>query len=189
MSALPEDNSKVGLNTDPNVTRRLYGLLLPYRRAVAWGMTFLTLSVAAELYPPLVWGKIIDHGLTRQGNTFSADWSYIGWQLALLVAVFAVQQVLSAWRGLLLEKAGQQLTLDLRLRLYGKLAGQSASYFESQRTGNLMSILNDDINQLERFLNGGANQIIQVVCSSVMISAVFFSLQKANWVICFWGLA
>ena len=67
----------------PSVTRRLYGLLLPYRRAVAWGMTFLTLSVAAELYPPLVWGKIIDHGLTRQGNAFTAHWSYIGWQLAI----------------------------------------------------------------------------------------------------------
>jgi ATP-binding cassette subfamily B protein len=51
------------------------------------------------------------------------------------------------------------------------------AYFENQRTGNLMAILNDDINQMERFLNGGANQIIQVFCSSIMVSAVFFALQ------------
>ena len=115
MSARPEDGSTVGLNTGPNVTRRLYGLLLPYRRAVAGGLCFLVLSVAAELYPPLVWGRVVDHGLTRQGNAFTANWGYIGGQLALLIAVFAVQQLLSAWRGLLLERAGQQLTLDLRL--------------------------------------------------------------------------
>ncbi len=53
------------------------------------------------------------------------------------------------------------------------------AYFENQRTGNLMSILNEDINQMERFLNGGANQIIQVICSSVMVSAVFFTLQPS----------
>jgi ATP-binding cassette subfamily B protein len=46
-----------------------------------------------------------------------------------------------------------------------------------------MSILNDDINQLERFLNDGANNIIQVVCSSVMVSAVFIALQPGIAVI------
>jgi ATP-binding cassette subfamily B protein len=53
------------------------------------------------------------------------------------------------------------------------------AYFENQRTGNLMSVLNEDINQMERFLNGGANQIIQVICSSIMVSAVFFALQPS----------
>jgi ATP-binding cassette subfamily B protein len=96
---------------DRSVVRRLYGLLTPYRRTVLLGMICLIASVAAELYPPLVWGRVVDRGLMER------DWNYIGWQLALLVAVFAVQQVLSAWRGLLLERAGQQLTLDLRMRI------------------------------------------------------------------------
>ncbi|MFD2271314.1 ABC transporter transmembrane domain-containing protein [Undibacterium arcticum] len=37
-------------------------------------------------------------------------------------------------------------------------------------------MLNDDINQMERFLNGGANSILQVLCSSIMVGAVFFAL-------------
>jgi len=37
-----------------------------------------------------------------------------------------------------------------------------------------MSILSDDINQLERFLNGGANDIIQVTTSVLIISGAFF---------------
>src|SRR5690606_27078388 len=49
-------------------------------------------------------------------------------------------------------------------------------WFESRRTGNLMSVLSEDINQLERFLNGGANDLIQVLTSTVLVSGVFFVL-------------
>jgi ATP-binding cassette subfamily B protein len=66
----------------------------------------------------------------------------------------------------------------MRLDTYRHVQRLDMAYFENQRTGNLMAILNDDINQMERFLNGGANQIIQVFFSSLMVSAVFFALQK-----------
>ena len=49
------------------------------------------------------------------------------------------------------------------------------AWFEQRRTGSLMSILNDDINQMERFLNGGANDLIQVVTGSALVGAVFFA--------------
>jgi ATP-binding cassette subfamily B protein len=48
------------------------------------------------------------------------------------------------------------------------------AYFEDKSTGNLLSIMNDDINQLERFLDGGANALIQVVASTLLIGAIFF---------------
>ncbi len=75
------------------------------------------------------------------------------------------------------RKLAQDLQHDLRLDAYQHVQKLEMAYFENQRTGNLMSILNEDIKQMERFLNGGANQIIQVVCSSIMVSAVFFALQ------------
>ncbi|QNM97980.1 ABC transporter ATP-binding protein [Chitinimonas koreensis] len=78
------------------------------------------------------------------------------------------------WRQL-----AQDIQHALRLDAYDHVQKLEMAYFENQRTGNLMSILNDDINQMERFVNGGANQIIQVFCSSVMVSAVFFALQPA----------
>jgi ATP-binding cassette subfamily B protein len=77
------------------------------------------------------------------------------------------------------RKLAQNLQHDLRLDTYDHVQKLEMAYFENQRTGNLMSVLNEDINQMERFLNGGANQIIQVICSSVMVSAVFFVLQPS----------
>ena len=48
------------------------------------------------------------------------------------------------------------------------------SWFSDQSKGELMSILNDDINQLERFLDKGANELLQVSTTVVVISAIFF---------------
>src|SRR5712671_5470750 len=87
---------------EPSIIARLYALILPYRRTVAAGMACLLLSVTAELYPPLVWQKVVDIGLAQQ------DWGYISGQLALLVLVFGVGQICSAVRGVLLERAGQR---------------------------------------------------------------------------------
>ena len=50
------------------------------------------------------------------------------------------------------------------------------AYFEDRSTGGLMAVLNDDVNQLERFLDIGANDIIQVVTTVIVIGAIFFAL-------------
>jgi ATP-binding cassette subfamily B protein len=50
------------------------------------------------------------------------------------------------------------------------------AYLEDQSTGGLMAILNDDINQLERFLDYGANDILQLITSVIVIGIMFFVL-------------
>lgn len=108
-------------------------------------------------------------------------------QLILLGVLNAIIWGGESWFEYLLSikwrKLAQNLQHDLRLDTYSHVQKLEMAYFENQRTGNLMSILNEDINQMERFLNGGANQIIQVVCSSIMVSAVFFALQPSLAVI------
>ncbi|MFZ6707884.1 ABC transporter ATP-binding protein [Undibacterium sp. TC9W] len=108
-------------------------------------------------------------------------------QLMFLGAVNALIWGGESWFEYLLSikwrKLAQNLQHDLRLDTYDHVQKLEMAYFENQRTGNLMSILNEDINQMERFLNGGANQIIQVICSSIMVSAVFFTLQPSLAVI------
>ena len=104
-------------------------------------------------------------------------------QLILLGVLNALIWFGESWFEYLLSlkwrKLAQNLQHDLRLDTYSHVQKLEMAYFENQRTGNLMSILNEDINQMERFLNGGANQIIQVVCSSIMVSTVFFALQPS----------
>lgn len=73
------------------------------------------------------------------------------------------------WRNL-----AQAIQHKLRLDAYKHIQNADMSYFENASSGNLVSILNDDINQLERFLDNGINTIIQVLGSTVLIGIIFF---------------
>ena len=68
----------------------------------------------------------------------------------------------------------QNIQHDMRLDSYNHVQNLTMEYFENKAMGNMMSILNDDINQLERFLNDGINQIIQIVVSTILITGIFF---------------
>lgn len=71
---------------------------------------------------------------------------------------------------------------DLRLEAYDHLQHLELAYFEQRSTGGLLSIINDDINQLERFLDVGANEILQVATTIVVISSGFvITLPTVGW--------
>jgi ATP-binding cassette subfamily B protein len=151
--------------------RRLYGLVLPYRRIIIAGVVCMVLSVAAELYPPLVWQQVVDVGLARR------NWAYIAEQLVLLVSVFGLGQLCSAVRGVLLEQAGQRLTLDLRLRLYDKLQGQSAAYFAERRTGDLLARLTGDVESIQDVVVRGTDSVLANALRVLGVAVIFIVLQ------------
>jgi ATP-binding cassette subfamily B protein len=88
--------------------------------------------------------------------------------------------LLVTWRNL-----AQSLQHDLRLDCYGHMQNLDMTWFEDASTGNLVAILNDDINQLERFLDGGANAMIQVVTAVIVVGGVFFYISPKLAVIAF----
>lgn len=73
------------------------------------------------------------------------------------------------WREL-----AQKIQHRFRVDSYAHIQKMDMRFFENQSSGRLTSILNDDVNQLERFLDIGANDILQVVTSVLAVGAVFF---------------
>ena len=74
-----------------------------------------------------------------------------------------------SWRNL-----AQSIEHAIRVDAYSHVQDLHIKWFEDQKTGNITAILNDDINQLERFLDNGANDIIQIIVSTLAIGGVFF---------------
>jgi len=105
------------------------------------------------------------------------DWAFIGWQIVLLLVVLAAAQALSAVRGVLLERAGQQLTLDLRLQLYDKLQRQSAAYYANRRTGDLIARLTADVEAVQDVLVRGTDSVVANALRLVGVAAIFIYLQ------------
>jgi ATP-binding cassette, subfamily B, bacterial len=161
--------------------RRLFQHARAYRREVRLASTFSVLNKLFDVLPEVLIGVAVDVVVSRK-SSFLASFGVIEphRQLVLLAIITVLVWVLESafeylyavrWRNL-----AQNLQHDLRMQSYAHVQKLEMSWFERTRTGTLMSTLNDDINQMERFLNGGANDLIQVLTGTVLVGAVFFTL-------------
>jgi ATP-binding cassette subfamily B protein len=159
--------------------------LLTYCRA-DWGLMARAalcsvLNKLFDLAPPALIGLAVDVVVNQDNSTLGRlGFGAVPNQLAVLVGFSVIIWGLESlfeyayewyWRNL-----AQNIQHHLRLDAYDHLQGLELSYFEERSTGGLLSILNDDVNQLERFLDGGANEILQVLTTVVIIGGAFFAL-------------
>ena len=145
------------------------------------------LNKVFDLGPPALIGAAVDVIVQRE-NSFLAGFGVtdLRGQLLLLSAITFVVWILESifqyayailWRNL-----AQTVQHDLRVDAYGHLQGLELAYYEERSTGGLMSILSDDINQLERFLDIGANEILQVATTVIVIGLAFVLLAPSvSW--------
>ncbi|MBE2224209.1 MAG: ABC transporter ATP-binding protein, partial [Anaerolineae bacterium] len=63
-----------------------------------------------------------------------------------------------------------------RMDAYDHTQRLDMAFFEERSSGGLMAVLNDDVNQLERFLDIGANEIIQLLTTIVVIGGIFIAI-------------
>lgn len=152
-----------------------------YRQQIWLATLCSVLNKFFDLAPPVLIGVAVDVVVKKQ-DSLIARWGIVDIQqqfLLLAVLTFIVWSLESAfeyayarlWRSL-----AQKVQHDLRIDAYSHLQELELEYFESRSTGGLMAILNDDVNQLERFLDFGANEVLQVVTTVLVIGTGFFVL-------------
>jgi len=96
--------------------------------------------------------------------------------VGLLLAATVIGAVVSWFEDWGWSVFAQRVQHGLRVDAYGQLQRLDMSYFTGQRTGELMSILNNDVNALETFLDDGLNSILWIVASVGGIGVILFSL-------------
>lgn len=170
-------------NANPKAARplrRLFRYLSGYRRSFWGAVAASIINKIFDLMPPFLTAWIIDTALGEPPAWISARtgleglWPTVVFIVGLTLFVF-LGESLFEWfykRGFM--RLAQRLQHDLRLDTYGALQRRELAYFEEQRTGNLLAMVNDDVNQLERFLNSVFNEIIQLLTLLVV----------AGWSLC-----
>lgn len=93
---------------------------------------------------------------------------------ALTFVIWSLESIFEYLYGVAWRNLAQSIQHDLRVDTYDHLQELDVSYFENRSSGDLMAVLNDDVNQLERFLDIGANEVIQLLTTVVLIGAAFF---------------
>ncbi len=142
------------------------------------GIVYSILNKLFDLAPPVLIGVAID--IVVEGNeSFLASLGIPDRRrqlviLAILTFIIwgleSLFDYLSAvtWRGI-----SQDIEHSLRTETFENVLSLDMKYFENKSSGRLMAILNDDVNQLERFLDTGANKLLQTATTVIVIGGTF----------------
>jgi len=145
--------------------RRLFGYSSAYRRDLWLASFYSVVNKFFDVLPELLIGVAVDV-VVNQKTSFLAQLGLVDprQQLLALTALTAVIWLMESWTEYLMELKWRNLAQDLqhvaRLDAYAHVQTLSLEWFERNRSGNLMSVLNEDVNHMERFLNNGASSLI-----------------------------
>ncbi len=176
--------------TDHPLTRLWeYGRRYHWRviKAIVW----TTVNKIADIFPELLIGAAVDVIVRGQdsfvSNAFGVDSTFT--QLIILavinVFVWIIESITDYWAVTGWRRLAQSVEHDLRTETYAHLQQLEVSWFEDTTSGGLLSVLNDDVNQLERFLDTGAQVIIALFWNIVIVGFVFFAVSWQMAVVAF----
>jgi ATP-binding cassette subfamily B protein len=176
----------------PSPLRQLWRHASGHRRKVVLATTFSVLNKLCDVAPELLIGVAVDVVVQNGrrslvGRLFGVDDRFD--QLLILAGITVVVWVLESitdyiadvlWRTL-----AQQIEHDTRMEAYAHVQELELAYFEDRSSGGLMSILNDDVNQLERFLDFGANEMILTAANVLFVGITFAVISPTLTVLAF----
>ncbi len=161
--------------------RRLYRYAASHHRDIALATTCSVANKLFDLAPPGLIGAAIDVVVNGE-ESFIARLGVVDvlaqlWVIAgLTLVIWVLESVFEYLFAVLWRNLAQSIQHELRMDAYAHTQELELAWFEDRSTGGLLAILNDDVNQLERFLDGGANELLQVTTTVLVVGATFFAL-------------
>ncbi len=171
--------------------RRLITHMSSHRKTVWLASTCSVVNRLFDLAPPVLIGAAVDVVVRGEDSVISS----IGivnvhqqlWFLAAITfLIWGFESLFQYLYGVLWRNLAQTVQHELRLDVYGHIQNLEMGWFLEQSKGNLMAIMNDDVNQLERFLDEGATDLLHVATTVIVISALFFII---DWRVALFSIA
>jgi ABC-type multidrug transport system fused ATPase/permease subunit len=154
---------------------RLFGLLRPYRAQIILMTAAAILVAAASLAPGLIIRWFIDRVLLpghklAQGQFVSGLWITVG----LLTGIGFVTRLLSYIQMKYSHLVGQRLVLAVRTRTYEHIQRLSLKFYETRRTGEIMSRLTNDVEVLDRLASDAVTDLVVSMLRLVFALGILF---------------
>ena len=151
----------------------------PWRMKIIWASFCSIANKIFDIAPEILIGIYVDLVVQRE-QSFIARLGFesIESQITLLAIatflIWASESIFEYLYSVGWKNIAQGIEHHIRIDTYSHVQNLDLEWYEKQKTGNITAILNDDVNQLERFLNGGFNDILQIIVSTIAIGGVFF---------------
>jgi subfamily B ATP-binding cassette protein MsbA len=155
-----------------SVYLRLLSSARPYRKRFFWAVGCMLLASACNVVPPWLLKNVVDDVLIAR------NLSMLNVLPFLLVALFAGKGIASYGHQYLMNWVGQNVVMDLRLRLYDHLQRMSLRYLHGNRLGEIMSRITNDVTILQNLVTSVVvNLVVQSVTFLGMVGFLFY----INW--------
>ncbi len=143
--------------------RRIVPWILPYWPIVLFGIGCMVINTYISQQPPRVTAFLLDKVL------FPRRVDLIG-TVVLLSAGITLGTLLTGFlRTYFLHIAGQQLLHELRVRLYDHFQKLSLTYYDNHQTGDLMSRMTGDVEQIENIMVHGLDVFLQSLLGMIIV--------------------
>ena len=158
--------------------RRLLNYMRPHRGTVRLAAFCSIFNKFWDLAPPLLIGLAVDVVVLREDSTLASLGMVDPWHQLVLLSIltfliWGLESLFEYFYGVLWRNLAQTVQHELRLDTFDHVQKQGMAWFDERQKGDILAILNDDINQLERFLDKGANDLLQVSTTVIVVGAVF----------------
>jgi ATP-binding cassette, subfamily B, multidrug efflux pump len=151
---------------------RALGYLRSYKGETLGAFTALLLSSAASLTTPQLIAYAIDSGIAPRRL------SVILLAVGGLVTAALVRGLFQFSQAYLAERASQEVAYDLRNDLFAKIERLGFSYYDRVETGQLVTRLTSDVEQIRTFTGSG---IVQLAAAVVLLLGTTALLLSLDW--------
>jgi len=175
------NRKRSGMTESSHPLMRLLSHLRHHRSMVLLASLCSVLNKVWDLAPPVLIGMAIDVVATRE-DSFLAQMGYpdVYDQLYILtgftVVIWVLESMFQYFYAVLWRNLAQTAQHELRMSAYTHIQDLEMQWYSEQSTGGLMAIMNDDVNQLERFLDQGATDLLHVATTIIVVGAIMISV-------------
>ena len=158
--------------------RRLLSHMQGHKKTIRLASLCSVTNKIWDLAPPLLIGLAVDVVVLQEdsflaGMGFKDPWNQLILLSILTFVIWGLESLFEYFYGVLWRNLAQTVQHELRLDTFNHVQKQGMGWFDERQKGDILAILNDDINQLERFLDKGANDLLQVSTTVIVVGAVF----------------
>ena len=122
---------------------RILSYIKPYMHRLIFAMFCTIMAAAGNLYIPWIIKDMIDEVLADKNGTM------LNWIAASIIAIFVVRGLFWYGQNYLMSYVGQSVIIDIRAAVFKKLQRLSVSFYDTNKTGTIMSYVTNDVNALQ----------------------------------------
>ena len=151
---------------------RLLHYVVPYWRRGVAAIIAMIMGALTTLAVPWIIRNIIDDVLAAK-NLVALNWIALG-----ILVLFFLRGVFSYLQGYLMSYIANRVIIDIRNEVYARVQRLSLRFFDTSKTGSLMSRLTNDIGALQTAI---VDNFVNIVKESVILIGSLVGMVILHW--------